>query len=395
MIKISDKVDCCGCEACVNMCPQKCIVFSFDSEGFGYPEVDNSKCIGCGLCEQVCPMDKKKENNDDLLQCFVGKTQNKDILHKSASGGVFTQIASGFLRNGDIVYGAAYDENFNVRHVRCSKIEQLLALTGSKYVQSRMGDVYARVKKDLSKGKKVLFSGTPCQINGIISFIGNHENLFTLDIVCHAVPSPLIWKKYVKHMDEKYCGKINNYNMRDKIYGYQFSHFVSYDRTGKIVYKGGTFFNQYLRAFFSGICDRPSCYRCRFKTVKRNSDITLGDCFFSNNYGVSDTGGACTIIVHTLKGSKLINDPEITKRSIEVTDVIRGSKEITKSTEEDHRRNDFWEDVRLLPIEKVLNKYFPMSFIVYFKYYLRVALCKMGMHDFIKRTVGRFRNNHT
>ncbi len=391
MIRITDRTNCCGCEACVNVCPQNCIEFFFDEEGFGYPKVDTRKCTGCNLCEEICPMSKSKENDADLLLGFIGKTNNEEILRSSASGGVFTQAAMNFLRDGGIVYGVAYNSNFSVSHIRFAKEEELYKLSGSKYVQSRMGDVYVQITNDLKNGKKVLFCGTPCQVNGVKSFIGNNDRLITIDIVCHAVPSPLLWKCYVSDMNNKYSGMIKNYNMRDKKYGYQFSHFIAYGDKEKEVYKGGTFFNQYLRAFFSGICNRPSCYKCRFKTIKRNSDITLGDCFYAREYGASDKDGACIIVIHTINGKEIIDNADIQRIPIEINTIVKRSKEITYSTEEDYRRKAFFEDLNKHNVNIVLDKYFPMSFIVYFKYYLRIVLCKIGLHDFLKRSIIRFR----
>ncbi len=391
MIRITDKSNCCGCEACVNACPKNCIEFLFDNEGFGYPQVDTGKCIGCNLCEEICPMNKNEENDDDLLQSFIGKTKNEEILQKCTSGGVFTQTAKMFIHNGGIVYGAAYDLEFIVRHVRCTNEEELIQLSGSKYVQSRMGNVYEQVRNDINSGKKVLFCGTPCQINGVLNFVGSNENLFTIDFACRAVPSPLVWNNYVKYMDKKFSGKIKKYVMRSKIYGYQFSHFVSYDDKGKIIYKGGTFINQYLRAFFSGICNRPSCYKCVFKTLKRNSDITIGDCFFSNEYGVSNFNGACSIIIHTLKGQKIIETADLLIKGVDLKELARKNKELTIRARKDKRREAFFESIANSEIEDVLNQYFPMSFGVYSKYYLRLALKKIGLHDIIKRAVIRFR----
>ncbi|WP_027203802.1 Coenzyme F420 hydrogenase/dehydrogenase, beta subunit C-terminal domain [Butyrivibrio fibrisolvens] len=388
MITITDKAKCCGCEACVNICPQKCLEIKIDDEGFGYPVVANNKCINCKLCEKVCPMDKNKENKNDLLLSYVGKTRNEDILHSSTSGGIFTQIASAFISDGGIVYGAAYDDAFSVKHVRCTDNKKLFDLSGSKYVQSRLGDVYVQIRDDLKNNKKVLFCGTPCQINGLLGFIGNDENLenlITIDIICRAVPSPLLWDKYVKYLDEKYDGQIKKYRMRDKINGYQFSHFVSYDKDGEVVYKGGTFVNQYLRAFFSGICNRPSCYCCKFKTVKRLSDLTIGDCFYSMLYGVSDKEGASVIIIHTEKGEKIFNGSDLQKKAVDIDEVVKRSKEITHSTGIDSRRSSFLNDLNNIPISEVLDKYYPMTLSIYYKYFLRVLLSKLGLHDFIKR----------
>lgn len=392
MINIKNKSECCGCEACVYSCPEKCISFCSDEEGFGYPKVDITKCIGCNSCERVCPINKDVESKDDLLQGYIGKTQNEEILQKCSSGGVFTQIAITFIRNGGIVYGASYDDDYHVSHVRCNNEVDIYKISGSKYVQSRMVNVYEQIKSDLQAGLMVLFCGTPCQINGILGAIGDNDNLYIIDLICHAVPSPLIWDRYIQYLNNKYRDNIKRINLRDKRYGYQFSHFVSYDINERVVYKAGTFLNQYLRAFFSGICNRPSCYRCTFKTLKRKSDLTLGDCYYSKEFGISDKNGACSIIVHTLKGQRLIEDERLIIKPIDVNLLVSRSKEITCSSKEDSRREAFFEDVNNNSIEVVLNKYFPMTLVVYIKYYIRVLLVKIKIHDLIKRSVLFFRN---
>lgn len=383
MISLKNKAMCCGCEACVSACPKKCISFNNDQEGFGYPSVDLDSCINCGRCEAVCPIGKALEI-DDLLLAFVGYAYNEETAKKSSSGGVFTAMAKEFLSGGGIVYGAAFDENFKLRHIACHNERELRRITGSKYVQSEIGDSFLQVKADLEQKKRVLFSGTPCQIAGLRQFIGENDNLYTVDLICHATPSPLVWKKYNESMRKKYGGEISRFEFRDKVIGYQFSHFAIYDRQSRIIYKAGTFVNQYLRAFFSGICNRPSCYECKFKTIKRHSDITLGDCFFSRQFGISDKNGANTIIVHSEKGMNLLQSASVKYTAADLDEIVNRHYEITNSAACDERREAFFVDVNAKDIDIVMDEYFPVTIFCLLKYYIRVILKKIGVHDTIK-----------
>lgn len=198
MITIIDKSQCCGCTACASACPKHCIVLKEDEQGFLYPRVDESKCIDCHLCEKVCPVLKpfEKQNPQEV---FAIINPDEEIRLASSSGGVFTALAKQILHAGGIVFGAAFDDNWQVHHISVTKVEDLALLRSSKYVQSRIEKTYTVVEEYLKKGTQVLFSGTPCQIAGLKHYLRKeYDNLLSVDVVCHGVPSPLVWEKYLE-----------------------------------------------------------------------------------------------------------------------------------------------------------------------------------------------------
>lgn len=209
MINITDKEKCSGCEACVNICPKNCITMIEDKYGFRYPTVNQSQCSNCNLCESVCPI---KKFNKEVYACYA---KNKNEYMSSSSGGAFAVIARKVLTNGGLVCGAAFDENFNVKHMIISNLNDLYKLKGTKYVQSEIGSVYKDIKKYLDKRYQVLFSGTPCEVAGLKKYLKNeYSNLITVDLICHGVPSPKIWQDYLNEV--KGVNKIKNVSFRNK-----------------------------------------------------------------------------------------------------------------------------------------------------------------------------------
>ena len=218
IIEISNKKECSGCYACVSICPKRCISMQIDNEGFWYPLVDKNECIECGMCEKHCPVKKSKRNYRDI-EGYAAINKNSTVQKRSSSGGVFTLLAEYVLENGGVVYGAAFDEEYMVRHIGVERIHELGKLQGSKYVQSQMGSIYLEVKEKLNRGKIVYFSGTPCQVDGLIAFLGKeYDNLICQDIICHGVPSPKIWKQYLKQFNIEKNAKIL---FRDKRTGWE------------------------------------------------------------------------------------------------------------------------------------------------------------------------------
>lgn len=312
MIEIIDKKDCCGCGGCFQKCPVHCITMQADKEGFLYPKVDKSRCIDCKACERTCPILNKKE------QKSMGKIYglaNKDfvIRKNSASGGSFSLLAYYVLAHDGIVYGAAYDSDMRVNIVGIENITQLPKVIGSKYVQSNTGTVFEEVKAHLRKGRLVLYSGTPCQIGGLINFLGKKfENLITFDFACHGVPSPKVFKKYIESMEKKYNKKIIDYKFRTKEHGYD-EKSCDYARIdfedGKKIYACETGIEEMFmtKAFFSEISSRPSCAKCVFKGLSHISDFTAFDCWHTKQLcpDLNDNKGVTSLIINTEKGNIL------------------------------------------------------------------------------------------
>lgn len=229
MIEITNKADCCGCTACASICASEAIVMKPDALGFLYPEVDKEKCVECGLCEKVCAFNDYYDTSENFDTPFAWGARHKDMneVETSRSGAAFIAISDYILEQGGVVYGAGYADHFRVVHKRATKKEERNEFKGSKYVQSDMNTVFRQVKKDLRDGLVVLFSGTPCQTSGLNSYIGKRlrKNLYLVDIICHGVPSPYMWRDYIAYLEEKQGSSIVWVNFRDKqIYGWASHH---------------------------------------------------------------------------------------------------------------------------------------------------------------------------
>ena len=296
MIQILDKSQCCGCTACVSICPKQCITMREDEEGFLYPVVDSSHCIDCNLCKKVCPELYPKEMREPL-HVYAAKHKNEQVRLASSSGGIFTLLAEKIIDAGGVVFGVRFNNNWDVVHDYTETMEGLAVFRGSKYVQSYMGDCYLKAKSFLEQGRKVMFTGTPCQIAGLKNFLRkDYDNLLTVDVVCHGVPSPKVWQVYLDEIARK-GGKnsvlshpivekteINHIDFRSKSIGWKKFSFVltlskaTADGEKNTVLLSSIFTeNPYMNAFLSNLSLRPSCYDCPAKSGKSGSDITIAD----------------------------------------------------------------------------------------------------------------------
>ncbi|MDY2883956.1 MAG: Coenzyme F420 hydrogenase/dehydrogenase, beta subunit C-terminal domain [Romboutsia timonensis] len=301
MIKITRKENCTGCHACYNVCPKKCIDMNFDEEGFLYPSVDSSKCVECGLCEKVCPIihTVEVENEPIAVGCY-----NKDekIRMESSSGGIFTLLSELTIQSGGVVFGAGFDENYNVRHAYVDNMDDLKKFRGSKYVQSTIGSSYYDAKKFLEQGRQVLFTGTPCQIAGLKRYLKkDYYNLVCQDIVCHGVPSTYVWNHYKNFIADG--RKIVGIKFRDKSTGWK-TYSLQIDFDDGSSYKDIGNENSYIKGFVKDFYLRPSCYECKYKTLHRESDITLADFWGieANEPELDDNKGTSLIFINSDKG---------------------------------------------------------------------------------------------
>lgn len=307
MIKIARKENCTGCHGCYNVCPKKCINMEFDEEGFLYPSVDSNKCVECGLCEKICPIINtvEVENEPIAVGCY-----NKDekIRMESSSGGIFTLISELVIQSGGVVFGAEFDENYNVRHSYVDNMEDLHRFRGSKYVQSTIGNSYCDAKQFLEQGRQVLFSGTPCQIAGLKRYLQkDYDNLICQDIVCHGVPSTYVWEHYKNFIAN---GKnIVGIKFRDKSTGWK-TYSLQIDFDDGSSYKNIGNENSYIKGFVKDFYLRPSCYECKYKTLHRESDITLAD-FWGievNEPELDDNKGISLIFINSAKGKLIFEE---------------------------------------------------------------------------------------
>ena len=310
-MQVENKTNCTGCGACYNVCPVGAITMQGDEYGFYKPVIDKAKCINCGLCEKTCPLDNyKSKNNIPRAIALINKDEITRL--KCASGGAFSAFAKYILEQKGIVYGVIWNDDIVAVHSRAENIDQLEKMYSSKYVQANTLDTFKQAKKDLENGKKVLFSGTPCQIAGLKSYLKkNYDNLFTVDLICHGTPSPLILEKYKQEfLKNKTNEKIININFRSKLIGWNSSHIVTDIYTNKQLHSLKKI--NYMKAFLCNATINTSCLDCQFNKIPRIADITIGDFWGVDEYdsSLNDKKGTSIILINNEKGQNLLNKVE-------------------------------------------------------------------------------------
>lgn len=308
MIRISDKAQCCGCNACRSICPKQCISMTADHEGFVYPVVDTAVCVECGLCEKVCPLLHKPEQHL-LLDVYAAKSRNDDLRLNSSSGAVFSEIAYFVFAEGGVVFGAELAEDFEVKHCCIESKDELTRLQGSKYVQSNLGEIFGKVKALLLNNKTVLFSGTPCQIAGLKGYLmKDYANLYTVDVVCHGVPSPAVYSKYLAELAAEAGTAVTKVRFRDKQKGWKNGETVF--AASDTVFAAGKRQEPYMKLFLNNITIRPSCAECAFNNKRSLADITIADFWGIQKFHpeFDDDKGVTLVMVNSLKGQQLFNN---------------------------------------------------------------------------------------
>lgn len=311
-----DKKDCCACGACLNICPKQAITMQKDEYGFLYPQIDESKCIKCGLCIKTCAFQNSELKNVQI-KTYAAQSNNTD-LKESASGGIFASIATNVLREGGVVYGAAMEmenDKLTVRHIAVENDTDLIKLQGSKYVQSSTEKIYQDVKKKLNDNRLVLFSGTPCQVDGLNSYLGKtYDNLTTIDIICHGVPNNQMFQDYIALLEKRYKDKIIDFKFRDKTkcWGLTAKGYTAKGYTAIIPANVSSYYYMFLKSYIY----RNSCYSCKYACKNRCGDITIGDYWGiekahsevlkENEYGLDYKNGISCLIVNTEQGIKVL-----------------------------------------------------------------------------------------
>ncbi len=345
------KEDCSGCSACMAACKKGCIEMKADSEGFLYPVVAKDSCNDCGVCETICPALSKREGNKPYDTVFAAKHRDNGKRREASSGGVFTFLAERVLNEGGIVCAARFDEEFRLIHDFCFSLDELPAYKGSKYVQSDMGDCFQRAKEYLKAGQKLLFVGTGCQVMGLQLFLGKpFNNLLTLEVVCHGVPSPLAWNKYLSEL----CQRRNiTLQSTDKIYfraknvsWRQFS--LAIQRSNKTLYRKDLHTDPFLRAFIRDLMLRPSCHRCNAKNFASKSDIIAGDYWGVDNFQpeIDDNKGLSFIMLKDSSLLSLFENSEMELWETQYANVLRGNPILERSTPENKNRTAFFASLR-------------------------------------------------
>lgn len=396
MINITEKHNCTGCHACANICPQQCILMESDSEGFLYPKVDLKSCVACGLCEKVCPVLHTESVNNEP-QAYSCYNKDEQVRLASSSGGIFTLIAQHILNNGGVVFGVGLEKDLTAVHSYVETKEQLKEFRGSKYVQSKIGETYKKAKYFLKQKRLVLFTGTPCQIAGLKSYLQqDYDNLFCIDIICHGVPSPKVWQKYLSYHENRAGAKVQSANFRHKNKGWKsFSMSLLFSNATEHIQTLDK--DLYMQAFLKNTCLRPSCYKCNFKSLHRQSDITLADFWGIQKVlpKLDDDKGTSLILVNSTKGKSMfyrIQD-EISFELVDIDKAVSYNPAVNKSAEQNPKRQKFFDQIDMLSFDKLVKKYCSDSIVVKTKRTAKstvtIVLKKTGLLTMAKKILKR------
>lgn len=363
---ICERNKCVGCGSCMQSCPVYAISMEFDHEGFIYPII-SEKCTQCGKCKTVCPRSVDTTESGNVGNAYAIQLQDGRLLKQSTSGGVFILLAEYVLERRGVVIGASFDSNMVVRHTVAQKIEDVYPMQGSKYVQSELGHIYTYVKKYLNEDRYVLFSGTPCQTEGLLDFLRDRsEKLILMDIICGGVPSPLLFQKHLENIEKKHHSKIVDYKFRDK-FDYGCSHTtIIYEKKGESVKRTviqNRDDNSYFVAFGKQSFSRPSCYDCEYNRLSRRSDFTCGG-YFGNNTQIKSMGeaeGISSLIVHAEKGMCIFEEIKFkaNQMPISIEDVKEGNRMLYESVSSEKRCPEMFDYLNERGYKKTANKYFP------------------------------------
>lgn len=385
--------ECCGCGVCRNACIRECIEMIPDVEGFVYPHIDKNRCVECGVCLKVCPVLNRREIVNDDACAFLVRNRDKQLRLSSTSGGAFPAIASYILDRGGYVFGVEFDEKFHVRHSYIDSYDDIVRFNRSKYVQSDMGLMYRKVKEILEKDNFVLFTGTPCQCEGLFCYLKkDYDKLYTMDLFCKGVPSPKVWETYLGFHQARNSSGISQIRFREKTYGYG-------SATMHVVYNDGREYDEpydvdpMLLFYNKELISRPSCYQCKFKGKSKRCDFTVGDYFYIAGAAPSmdDGAGVTVLCVNTLKGRKAF---EAISRKLDVValdyenDNVLNAGMMVNSPISNDRRNDFFRDLNDgMGMIALQRKYYPYTFKLKnkIKRFLRPILYKTGLLKRIKK----------
>lgn len=347
-IRCVGKIDCCGCASCFNSCPVSAISMKEDEiEGVLYPAVDEDKCIDCGACVRGCPSLNSSNPVSGIAHdnpdCYAAICNDEVIREQSSSGGIFSLLANKILEDDGIVYGAAFDDSWEVAHTRVVTIDELPKLRGSKYSQSKIALTYKKVKADLKSGRKVLFSGTPCQCEGLAAYLGKqYDNLYMVDFICHGVPSPLVWRKYVELRG--YNKQIASVSFRNKNISWEM-YLLEFVFSNSSKYMQDLHHDTYMRGFLRDLYLRLSCYKCHYRKHKRISDITLADFWGIDNVipEMNDHRGTSLVIAQSNKGTDLLYHIDAKMVKCDYEDVIKYNHSYLRSPAIHKNRDEFFK----------------------------------------------------
>ena len=409
MITIKNKKDCCGCHACVSVCAKHCITMQTDREGFLYPVVDKDACTDCGLCEKVCPVIHQSAPVEPQAT-YIAINRNEEIRQQSSSGGIFTLLAEQVVAEGGVVFGARFDRDWSVIHSWTDTVEGLAAFRGSKYVQSRIGDSYREAREFLKQGRKVLFSGTPCQIAGLRKYLRkDYDHLLTVDFICHGVPSPDVWQRYLSELREELRAErgvgnntvpssmdempvITGISFRDKTngwkkYGFLLRYAASEAAPNTVSSSAIKFLqpfpeNPFIRGFLADVYLRPSCYACPAKSGKSGSDITIADAWGINMFVPEhdDDKGACYVLENTARGASYMSLFSFDLHAVDINLIKRYNPSYVSSVKPHAKRRQFFKEYTTRPgkpICKIVHKVLTPTYIDKLKWSIKRHLASI------------------
>lgn len=369
MIEITKKTMCCGCTACASICPQNCIEMVEDEEGFLYPKVDKERCTSCGLCNRVCPVENPAQPKPGERSSVVMRADNRDVVMDSTSGGLLTPLAEWMFENKGVLCAATFDDDFHVKHMLYDSMtkKQYERVRGSKYVQSDLRGLFSQIRSLLNEGRFVCFIGTTCQVSGLRTYLmKDYDNLLLVDLVCHGVPSPKLWEKYLQYQTKAYGSPLKKVNFRNKTYGYHSGTMKLEFENGKEYY-GSARVDFMLKSFFKEISSRPICYTCPFKTLERCSDLTIYDCWHVNELVPSikdDDRGYTNIIIQTQKGKEVLAalKGRIICESCDTEQAVALDGIMVRNCAKPHpKRAQFYQNFDETPLEQQIQRFIPIS----------------------------------
>ncbi|MBQ5463370.1 MAG: Coenzyme F420 hydrogenase/dehydrogenase, beta subunit C-terminal domain [Fibrobacter sp.] len=359
--------NCSSCAACANVCARSAISMQLDAEGFYRPVIDAKKCVECGACERACPWNKSVDNPnvaDVSPKTVAAYAKDESVRLQSSSGGIFSVLAERILDDGGVVVGVAQTAPTRFGHIVVDNKADLAKLRGSKYVQADVGFMYREVRSLLKSGRKVLFSGTPCQVAGLYAVLGSaaSADLFTVDIVCHGTPSVKVFEKYVREMEKTDNSALNIINFRDKTEGWSGYALQHRFKSGKSVSVHHNR-SKYMRLFLSRICQNVSCDDCRYRKLPRIADITLGDYWGISKYHpeMNDNKGTSVVLLNTTPGSILFESvaDKVVQCDSNVENAIAGNPCIVRSSNPHPKRAEFFANLDKYSLDQLIKMYCP------------------------------------